>query len=100
MEETRVSKYKDYRAQLIREGAPKLSNNGINSDNSSLDDTLNTKPLPINEVYDTLANSEKEQEGMLALEKNKTILKYTFLSIFLLILTAGIIIFAIFAFKK
>ena len=99
MEETRVNKYKEYRSQLIREGAPKLTNNRISND-SSLDDTLNTQTLPINEVYDTIAKDEQEQEGLLLLEKKKMILKYTFLGIFLFLLTVGIVIFAIFAFKK
>ena len=99
MEETRVNKYKEYRSQLIREGAPKLTANRI-SDDSSLSDTLNTQTLPISEVYDTIAKDEQEQEGLLLLEKKKMILKYTFLGIFLFLLTVAIIIFAIFAFKK
>lgn len=99
MEETRVNKYKEYRSQLIRDGAPKLTDNRISSD-SSLGDTLNTQPLPINEVYDQIAEEEREQEAMLVLEKKKMILKYTFLGIFLLLLTAAIVIFAIFAFRK
>ena len=99
MEETRVNKYKEYRSQLIREGAPKLTDNRISND-SSLGDTLNTQPLPINEVYDQLDQDEREQEGLLLLEKKKMILKYTFLGIFLLLLAAAIVIFAIFAFRK
>ena len=99
MEETRVNKYKEYRSQLIREGAPKLTANRI-SDDSSLSDTLNTQTLPINEVYDTINEDEREEEGLLKLEKKKMILKYSFLGVFLLLLTIGIVIFAIFAFKK
>ena len=99
MEETRVNKYKEYRAQLIREGAPELTANRISND-SSLSDTLNTQTLPMNEVYDTINKDEQEQEGLVLLEKKRMILRYTFLGIFLFLLTVAIVIFAIFAFKK
>ncbi|MBR0294778.1 MAG: hypothetical protein IJQ67_02585 [Bacilli bacterium] len=100
MEETRVEKYKAYRSELISEGTPKLTPDRISEIDSSLLDTLNTKTIPIAEVYGTIAKQEQEQESLVKLEKQKMILKYTFLGIFLLLLAIGIVIFAIFAFKK
>ena len=100
MEETRVSKYKDYRNQLIREGAPTLTNSRISEQDSSFSDTLNTQTLPINEVYDNLRESEEEQAELVALEKKKMILKYGFWGLTLLLVTVAIVIFAIFAFRS
>ena len=97
MEETRVEKYKDYRNQLIREGAPTSSGSRIND---SFSDTLNTQTLPMNEVYDTLDKREQEEESLIALEKRKMILKYGLWGVTLLLVAIGIVIFAIFAFRN
>ena len=100
MEETRVSKYKEYRSKLIREGAPMMNLDQINGKDSSLSDTLNTLTLPIDEVYETISKQDEEQEDLVKLERKKFIFKYTFLGIFLFLLTVAIVLFAIFAFKK
>ena len=97
MEETRVNKYKEYRAQLIREGSKAFDES---KSKDYLSDTLNTQTLPMNEVYDTLEREDQEQENLLALEKKKMILKYTFIGIGLLFVLVGLIFLAILAFKK
>ena len=93
MEETRVDKYKDYRNKLIREGA-----SNIETPREKKSD-INTQTLPMDEVYESLEEKMKEEEDLIALERKKTILKYSFIGAFLVLLLVAIIIAAIAVFR-
>ena len=93
--ETRVDKYKDYRTKLISDGDKVFDN----SRRFKSETFTTTSALPVEEVTNALERAEREDEEIIKIEKRKTILKFTFLGIFLLLLTIAIIIFAIYAFK-
>ena len=94
MDESRVEKYKNYRTKLISNGAP----TNTKRDNR-LVDTLNTSTIPIKEVYSSLDEDDNKEEDLYRLELKKTRLKIIFTVIFLALLAAAIVVFAIFAFK-
>ncbi len=93
--ESRVDKYQEYRTKLISDG-DKIFDKTRKVRSETL---TTTSALPVEEVTNALERAEREDEELLKLEKKKTILKFTFLGVFLSLLTIAIIIFAIYAFK-
>lgn len=87
--ETRIQRYRKYRAELIKEGS---------------DVTLKEKPmmtttaLPIQEVID-MVEDDKKNLAFYRQQRNEKILKYVLLVIFLIALIVGIIMFGIYAFR-
>ena len=87
--ETRIQRYRKYRAELIKEGS---------------DVTLKEKPkmtttaLPIQEVID-MVEDDKKNLTFYRQQRNEKIFKYVLLVIFLIALIVGIIMFGIYAFR-
>ena len=87
--ETRIQRYRKYRAELIKEGS---------------DVTLKEKPmmtttaLPIQEVID-MVEDDKKNLVFYRQQRNEKIFKYVLLVIFLIALIVGIIMFGIYAFR-
>ena len=87
--ETRIQRYRKYRAELIKEGS---------------DVTLKEKPmmtttaLPIQEVID-MVEDDKKNFAFYRQQRNEKIFKYVLLVIFLIALIVGIIMFGIYAFR-
>jgi len=94
---SRIQKFKDYRNSLIKEEAPDLetpkssSNIDIGSDPKE-----STSTLPIDQVMDKM--NETDESLFLKKRKRVRILQYSLVVLGLLLLTAGIIVFAVLVF--
>ncbi len=96
MSNTRVEKYKGYRAKLISEGDPvyKSAKEGISNT------FMTSSTLPIKEVYKTLEEEERKENALLEHQKKQALIRNIFIGIGLGLVAIGLIIFAIFAFKN
>ena len=86
--ETRVQKYKVYRASLIKENT-----NVYRSDKRQF--TTNT--LPLDEVMSTA--NQKSDDELIRAKKKELILKYSILISIIVLLIVGVVLLGIFAFK-
>lgn len=85
--ETRVQKYKDYRASLIKDGSEYYSGKP----------RTETKTLPISEVISTIEKSD--DTAQFKGYKTKRVLFYVLIVIGILAAVAGIIVLGVFAFR-
>ena len=96
MKETRVNKYKDYRESLIKDGS--VSFETPEKEKKEPINTFTTSTLPMDEVLKTLDNGNDEVVFSKK-QHRKHILKISLYVGAAVVLIAGLIIFAIFAFK-
>ena len=95
---SRVNKYKDYRNSMVKDDSPALEtieNTTVEIANSRFE---TTSTLPMDEVIHALNEEDPEEEIALKKEKKKKILIYSLTILGLVLLTAGIIVFAILVF--
>ena len=97
MNNTRVEKYKGYRAKLISEGDPVHQNA---KDGIQTNSFMTSSTLPIKEVYKTLEEEEQQENALLEHQKKQALIRNIFIGIALGLVAIGLIIFAIFAFKS
>lgn len=94
MRETRVSKYKDYRNSLIKDGSVSFETPSQNQDYIN---RTTTSTLPMDEVLKTLETPQEEVVFSKNRRKQKVLL-IGGLSLLGVLLITGIIIFAVIAF--
>ena len=91
MDETRVSRYKEYRQSFIKEGS-------ITTDGTT-DLSATTATLPMDEVI----NAVQEEEGKASKDRkirNKKAIKIVIEILVAVLLVAGLIVLGIFAWRK
>lgn len=99
MEETRVAKYKKYRQSLTKDNSPVLETTKSNKKKDSPEKALNTtSTLPIDQVIDTI-EEDKKQVAFLKKRTRKKILIISSFSFGALLIVAGLVWFAIVAFR-
>ena len=96
MKETRVTKYKDYRKSLIKDGS--VSFETPEKEKKEPINTFTTSTLPMDEVLKTLETGNDEVVFSKK-QHRKHILKISLYVALAVALVAGLIVFAIFAFK-
>lgn len=102
MEETRVSKYKEYRDSMIKENSipldtPKKSN----SSKSTIDinEHARTSTIPLDQVMDSL-NEDEKQEAFLKKRRLKKTLKIALIVGIVAVVAAVLIIFGVIVFRR
>lgn len=98
MEETRVSKYKEYRSSFINEDARILD---ISEKQENKPETLTlgaTSTLPLDEVIKQMDTDEKEIT-FLTRKKRIRILKIVLFSLLGVLILAGLVVLGIFAWR-
>lgn len=99
MEETRVAKYKKYRQSLTKDNSPVLETTKSNKKKVSPEKALNTtSTLPIDQVIDTI-EEDKKQVAFLKKRAIKKILIISSFSFGAFLIVAGLVWFAIVAFR-
>ena len=98
MGKSRVQKFQDYRNSLIKEGAPILETPENNNSNAKNYVYETTSTLPIDEVINAL-DKEDDEAVFIKKAKQRQILFYSLIGAGLLIVIAGIIVFAILVFR-
>ena len=86
--ETRKEKYRDYRASLIKDGSQFYSGKA----------RIETKTLPISEVINK-ADTVEEINHFKGY-KAKKVISYVLITLAIIAVVAGIIVFGVFAFKE
>ena len=84
--ESRVEKYKEYRASILKEGKTSI-----------VEENHNTGTLPIDEVISKCKYDEVEEAGIRK-EQRLKVLKYVLLILLLIVLTVGVVLLGIIAF--
>ena len=86
--ETRIQRYKNYRAELIKEGS------NVTMKEKPM---MTTTTLPIKDVID-MVEGDKKNLSHYQRQRNEKIIKYTLLVLLLAACIVGIIMFGIYAF--
>lgn len=95
MDETRVSRYKEYRASFIKEGAISLE---TPEEESEFDISATTSTLPMSDVIDAVHDEEAKRVKSQNEKRAKTIKIIVEVSI-ALIVVAGLIVLGYFAWR-
>ncbi len=95
MSETRIEKYKDYRASILTDDTPVIDNaNNSPSHHSS----VTTSTLPMDEVIQALDNGSKE-EIFLRKNRRKKIISYSVIIGLVILVIVAFVVFGIILFK-
>ena len=95
MDETRVSRYKEYRASFIKEGAIPLE---TPEEESELDITGTTSTLPMNEVINAV-QSEEARNAKEHDEKRAKMIKIIIEVSIAVVVIAGLVVLGYFAWR-
>ena len=95
MDETRVSRYKEYRQSFIKEGAIPLE---TPEEETSVDVSATTSTLPMNEVINAVQEEESKLTETNKVRRGHTILIIVEIAIAVLVV-AGLIVLGIFAWR-
>ena len=95
MEETRVSRYQEYRQSFIKEGAIPLE---TPEEETSLDVSATTSTLPIDEVIKSVQEEESKETTDLKIRRNH-IIKIVVEVAIAVIIVAGLVVLGYFAWR-
>ena len=95
MDETRVSRYKEYRQSFIKEGAIPLE---TSEEETNVDISATTSTLPMHEVINAVQEEESKLTETNKVRRGHTILIIVEIAIAVLVV-AGLIVLGIFAWR-
>lgn len=95
MDETRVSRYKDYRQSFIKEGAIPLESS---EDETSVDISATTSTLPMDEVINAVQEEETKLTESNITRRNHIIKIVVEIAVAVLVV-AGLVVLGIFAWR-
>lgn len=99
MAQSRIERFKEYRNSIIKEGSVTFDESNEQDVPIESEDFDTTSTLPMDEVIKNVNDNEREAI-FINQQKKKKILRIVLTVLGLVILTAGIIIFAILVWKK
>lgn len=99
MAQSRIERFKEYRNSIIKEGSVTFDESNEQDVPIESEDFDTTSTLPMDEVIKNVSDNEREAI-FINQQKKKKILRIVLTVLGLVILTAGIIIFAILVWKK
>ena len=99
MAQSRIERFKEYRNSIIKEGSLTFDESNEQDIPIESEDFDTTSTLPMDEVIKNL-NDEQREAVFVDQQKKKRILRIVLTIGGLILLTAGIIIFAILVWKK
>ena len=99
MAQSRIERFKEYRNSIIKEGSLTFDESNEQDIPIESEDFDTTSTLPMDEVIKNL-NDEQREAVFVDQQKKKRILRIVLTISGLILLTAGIIIFAILVWKK
>ncbi len=99
MAQSRIERFKEYRNSIIKEGSVTFDESNEQDVPIESEDFDTTSTLPMDEVIKNVSDDEREAV-FVSQQKKKKILRIVLTVAGLVILTAGIIIFAILVWKK
>ncbi len=99
MAQSRIERFKEYRNSIIKEGSVTFDESNEQDVPIESEDFDTTSTLPMDEVIKNVNDNEREAI-FINQQKKKKILRIVLTVAGLVILTAGIIIFAILVWKK
>ena len=99
MAQSRIERFKEYRNSIIKEGSVTFDESNEQDIPIESEDFDTTSTLPMDEVMKNVNDNEREAI-FINQQKKKKILRIVLTVAGLVILTAGIIIFAILVWKK
>ena len=99
MAQSRIERFKEYRNSIIKEGSVTFDESNEQDIPIESEDFDTTSTLPMDEVMKNVNDNEREAI-FINQQKKKKILRIVLIVTGLVVLTAGIIIFAILVWKK
>ena len=99
MAQSRIERFKEYRNSIIKEGSVTFDESNEQDVPIESEDFDTTSTLPMDEVIKNVSDDEREAV-FVSQQKKKKILRIILTVAGLVVLTAGIIIFAILVWKK
>ena len=99
MAQSRIERFKEYRNSIIKEGSVTFDESNEQDVPIESEDFDTTSTLPMDEVIKNVNDNEREAV-FINQQKKKKILRIVLTVTGLVVLTAGIIIFAILVWKK
>lgn len=99
MAQSRIERFKEYRNSIIKEGSVTFDESNEQDVPIESEDFDTTSTLPMDEVMKNVNDNEREAI-FINQQKKKKILRIVLTVTSLVVLTAGIIIFAILVWKK
>ena len=99
MAQSRIERFKEYRNSIIKEGSVTFDESNEQDVPIESEDFDTTSTLPMDEVMKNVNDNEREAV-FINQQKKKKILRIVLTVTGLVVLTAGIIIFAILVWKK
>ena len=99
MAQSRIERFKEYRNSIIKEGSVTLDESNEQDVPIESEDFDTTSTLPMDEVMKNVSDDEREAI-FINQQKKKKILRIVLTVTGLVVLAAGIIIFAILVWKK